>query len=54
MKQKALSSNENSKKNRKPYKSPELIEYGSIEDLTASGSVDRPEGTGTGNRNKRP
>ena len=42
------------RENHRPYHAPRLIAYGAIRELTASGSVDRPEGGGTGNSRKRP
>jgi hypothetical protein len=39
---------------RRPYHSPMLATYGAIRELTTSGSVQTPEGSGTGNRFKRP
>lgn len=38
----------------RPYRSPSLSTYGGIRQLTTSGSVDRPEGGGQGNMDKRP
>jgi hypothetical protein len=37
---------------KRVYRSPVLKMYGAIRDLTMSGSIDRPEGTGEGNRFK--
>ena len=42
------------KVSRKPYASPALSYFGMVAELTTSGSVDTPEGTGTGNQNKAP
>jgi hypothetical protein len=39
---------------RRSYNTPRLFVYGAVRQLTASGSVDRPEGTGKGNAGKRP
>lgn len=36
------------------YHAPRLLLYGAVQDLTTSGSVDNPEGTGTGNITKAP
>lgn len=37
----------------RPYHRPRLRVYGALRDLTAGGSVDRPEASGVGNRFKR-
>ena len=43
-----------SKPKKKVYRQPVLASYGSLKALTTGGSFDRPEGTGVGNRNKKP
>jgi hypothetical protein len=37
---------------RRSYARPALQAYGSMRDLTANGSADGKEGTGTGNQNR--
>ena len=39
---------------RKPYVAPALTSFGSVAELTTSGSTDTPEGTGVGNSDKAP
>lgn len=39
---------------RRAYRAPRLRAYGPISRLTAGGSVDTPEGFGTGNMDKMP
>lgn len=36
------------------YHIPKLVKYGPIGKLTLGGSVQRPEGSGVGNKNKMP
>ena len=40
-------------KRKKAYRRPVLVSYGSLKELTTSGSDDGGEHTGVGNRDKR-
>lgn len=44
----------NEQPNAGPYHPPRLLVYGAVQDLTTSGSVDKPKGSGTGNTDKLP
>lgn len=35
------------------YQTPRLVVYGALREMTSSGSVDRPEGSGAGNTTKK-
>ncbi len=39
---------------KKTYRKPNLVRYGDVQKITKGGSVDSPEGKGTGNENKMP
>jgi hypothetical protein len=41
-------------KKRKHYRQPRLLTYGAVTELTASGTASGMEGTGKGNKGKRP